>query len=81
MLFWPVRQRTQRIVVECKVRRRDGLEATIRRGLEQTASYMDRCGADEGHLVVFDRGPRAWREKIFSREDRCRGLPIRVWGV
>ena len=34
-------------------------------GLEQMAAYMDRCGATEGWLVIFDRGPgRSWDEKI-----------------
>ena len=31
------------------------LEATVERGVEQTLGYMGRCGAEEGHLVVFDR--------------------------
>jgi len=31
------------------------LEELICEGLEQTTGYVDRCGADEGHLVIFDR--------------------------
>ena len=31
------------------------LEQTVAEGLEQTAEYMDRCAAEEGHLVIFDR--------------------------
>ena len=42
-------------MVECKLLR-GSLETTLRKGLEQTAGYMDRCGAEAGHLVVFDRG-------------------------
>jgi hypothetical protein len=45
-------------------------EALIREGLGQTAGYMDRCGADEGHLVIFDRNPSsAWEEKIWRRAE------------
>ena len=48
----------RRFVIECKVLRdsdRKSLEATVERGVEQTLGYMGRCGAEEGHLVVFDR--------------------------
>ena len=60
---------TQRFVVECKVRReRDGLETVIREGVAQTAAYLDRCGAEEGHLVVMDQDDgKTWEEKIFRR--------------
>ena len=59
----------QRFVVECKVRReRDGLETVIREGVAQTAAYLDRCGAEEGHLVVMDQDEgKTWEEKIFRR--------------
>ena len=48
----------ERFVVECKVLRdsdRKSLARTVERGLEQTLGYMAKCGAGEGHLVVFDR--------------------------
>ena len=48
----------ERFVVECKVLRdtdRKSLAWTIDRGVEQTLGYMAQCGAEEGHLVVFDR--------------------------
>ena len=48
----------ERFVVECKVLRdtdRKSLAWTIERGVEQTLGYMAQCGAEEGHLVVFDR--------------------------
>ena len=48
----------QRIVIECKVLRssdRKSLEGTMERGVEQTLGYMKKCGAAEGHLVLFDR--------------------------
>ena len=71
----------QRVVVECKVVRR-GLEATLAEGLPQTAAYMDRWGADEGHLAVFDRTPEMdWSEKLFRREEHYEGRGITVWGM
>ena len=60
---------TQRFVVECKVRReRDDLETVIREGVAQTAAYLDRCRAEEGHLLVVDEDEgKTWDEKIFQR--------------
>ena len=48
----------ERLGVECKVPRdsdRKSLAGVIESGVEQTAGYMEKCGAEEGHLVVFDR--------------------------
>ena len=82
LIVWPHGGRDRRFVVECKVRR-DGLERTIREGVEQTRGYMDRCGAESGHLVVFDRSEtRTWEEKIFRRRESARGAaPVTVWGM
>ena len=62
---------------------RGGLAATLREGVEQTARCMDRCAAEEGHLVVFDRSEgKAWEEKVFRREESSRdGRTIVVWGM
>ena len=49
----------RKFVIECKVLRKS-LERTIRDGLEQTAAYMDRCAAEAGLLVIFDRGEAPW---------------------
>ncbi len=57
----------QKEVIECKLRR-NGLNRTIETGLKQVIEYMDRCGVDEGHLVIFDRSKeRSWNEKIILR--------------
>ena len=83
LILWPHGGFTHRFVVECKVRR-DGLERTVREGLEQTRGYMDRCGAESGHLVIFDPSQaRTWEEKIFRREAPVGGgrAPITVWGM
>ena len=80
LIVWPQPERVSRFVIECKVLH-DSLERTIRDGIAQTSDYMDRCGADEGHLVVFDRGKRRWADKIFRRSEEVGGVSIGVWGM
>lgn len=59
-----------------------GLERTIDEGLTQTAGYLDRCAADAGHLVVFDRHPdKRWEDKVFHRPETRDGVDIHVWGM
>ena len=73
--------RADRIVIECKVLY-VSLERTIADGLEQTAAYMDRCAAREGHLVIVDRSAgKSWNEKVFHRRTASRGVTIDVWGM
>ena len=81
LLSWPRGDEWSRFVVECKVL--DGSrEETERRGLEQTAAYMDRCDAEAGHLVIFDRSEeRSWGEKIYRKPAEGTGRPITIWGV
>ena len=51
-------------------------------GMEQTRGYMDRCGAEAGHLIVFDRAPdRPWSDKIFRYAPAGDGAPVTVWGM
>ena len=81
LLSWPRGDGWSRFVVECKVLR-GRRKATERRGLEQTAAYMDLCGAEAGHLVIFDRNEeRSWEEKIYRRETESVGRPITIWGA
>ena len=84
LIEWPEGECLRKYVVECKVRHdRRGLERTVTDGVEQTAAYMERCGAEAGHLVVFDRGEeRSWDEKVF-RDSRTadNGAQIAVWGM
>ncbi len=71
----------QRVVIECKLLH-GSLAATLGKGLRQTRAYMDRAGADEGHLVIFDRTEgRTWDERIFCREEEEGGKRITVWGM
>ena len=81
LIVWPQGGRERRFVVELKVRRGE-LERTVAEGTKQTRAYVDRCGAEAGHLVVFDRAPeRSWKEKIFRRAPSGDGTPVTVWGM
>ncbi len=70
-------------VIECKVVGvKSGLQRAIREGLQQTAWYMDRCGTQSGHLVVFDMRPgRSWEERVFRKDPDPDENPITVWGM
>ncbi|MDR0490152.1 MAG: hypothetical protein LBH28_02745 [Oscillospiraceae bacterium] len=71
----------QRIVIETKLLR-GALETDMTRGLEQTADYARRVGADESNLIIFDRNmERPWDEKIWRRDERFGNLTITVWGA
>ena len=82
LIVWPQGERTRQFVIECKILHKS-LEQTIAEGVEQTAEYMDRCAAEAGHLVIFDRREgRRWDDKVF-RERRVsdRGTEIDIWGM
>ena len=74
---------TRKHVIELKVAREGrGPERQVREGLEQTAAYMDRCGAESGHLVVFDTRPgRSWEERLYRRDERVGDKAVTVWGA
>jgi hypothetical protein len=81
LLVWPHDKGEKRIVIELKILHKS-LEKTIHEGLEQTFQYMDRCGADQGHLVIFDRDEnKSWDDKIFHRKETFKGQSIGVWGM
>ncbi len=86
-LEWPLDEAqgflgpVQRVVLELKILY-NSLEATIEEGLAKTAAYADQCGAEEAHLIVFDRrAERAWDDKIFHHCALAGGRMIGVWGV
>ena len=82
LVVWPHGKRMRRFVIECKILHKSP-EQTIYDGLERTAGYMDRCGAESGNLVIFDRDERkSWDEKLFCRrESAVGGVDIHVWGM
>ena len=82
LIVWPQAERTRKFVIECKILHKS-LNQTIAEGLDQTAEYMDRCDAEAGHLVIFDRREgRRWEDKVF-RERRASdsGAEIDIWGL
>ena len=84
LLVWPVggdRDRSQKVVIECKVLH-GGFERTLSEGLAQTRAYMDRCATAEGHLVLFDRSEgTSWDDRVYRREETEGGAPVTVWGM
>ena len=42
---------------------------------------MDRCVADAGHLVIFDRRDGAWEDKVFHRRESVGAADVHVWGM
>ncbi len=73
--------RPQLIVIELKILH-GKLETTITEGVKQTWEYMDKCGAGEGHLIIFDRSQdKSWADKIFKRKRTHMKQVIQVWGM
>ena len=79
-LAFPYPGGVQRIVLELKIRK-GTRQATIDKALPQIKNYMDQCGADEGHLVIFDQTDADWAEKIFDDQTTHAGALIRIWGM
>ena len=72
----------RRFVIECKVLRasdRRSMEATIERGMEQTLGYMEKCSAEEGHLVVFDRRKEPSARERLGEDLERDGRRVTVW--
>lgn len=81
LVIWPYETSTQEVVIEMKLRY-GSLETTISKGLKQTFSYMDKCGTNEGYLLIFDRDPgKTWEEKIFKQDHSCNDVPIPVYAM
>ncbi len=50
--------------------------------LEQTWGYMDKCGTDEGYLLIFDRSSKlSWSKKIFKKTRTYQGHPVKIYGM
>ena len=67
-------------MIECKILS-GSLDKTLEKGSAQTEGYMDRCAAAEGHVVIFDRSKKSWKEKVYRRIEEFDGTPIEVWGM
>ena len=87
LIIWPAAGKreipagTQKVFIECKLLH-GSLEATLQAGISQTRAYMERAGAEEGHLVIFDCSTdTSWDEKTYRREEQSNGKRITVWGA
>lgn len=80
LVAWPPIGGISKFVVGCTTLR-DSLEWTLGKALPQTAGYMNRSDAKEGHLVIFDRSEKPWTEKAFRRSESFNGARIEVWGM
>ena len=77
-------QNKQIVVLELKlIYRNDGADTVVGKGVQQTAGYMQRFAASEGHLLLFDRRKdKSWDERIWVKQEQsAAGKAIIVWGL
>ena len=77
-------QHKQIVVLELKlIHRNDGADTVLTKGLVQTAAYMDRFNASEGHLLLFDRRKdKSWDERLWVKQETAPdGKKVTVWGL
>jgi len=72
----------QKVLVELKLYRpeKQRLESVIESGIEQSMEYADTFGAEEIHLVIFNRSDAPWDEKIRFEEHDFADRTVGVWG-
>ncbi len=85
ILEWPLNEvqgffgPVQRVVIELKIQRGD-LNRLLEDGYAQIRDYADGCGAEEAHLVVFNRNPEtSWNDKLWFKPPQAPGEPY-AWG-
>jgi hypothetical protein len=71
----------QRIVIELKLKHNRKLETVIEKGLRQTAQYVDKTGAQEAYLIIFDQENENWDEKLFVENRTYQNKLITVFGM
>src|SRR6056297_792212 len=71
----------QRIVIELKLKHNYSLETVMDEGLKQTSAYVNKTGAKEAYLIIFDQENPNWEEKIFTEKREYNGLAITVFGM
>jgi len=81
LVTWFFERKRQEAVIELKIKY-DSLEKTIKKGLKQTAKYMDKCGTSEGYLVIFDRDDKkTWDDRTFQKKGSYNGYSIEIMGM
>ncbi|MEN9374805.1 MAG: hypothetical protein RIR79_2357, partial [Pseudomonadota bacterium] len=86
---WPVDEEkgfygeVQRIVIELKLlKSNSSLVAVQKVGIPQTVEYAQTIGADEAHLVIFDRRPnKPWSKRIWKKTTQHDGWTLGIWGA
>jgi AAA-like domain len=86
---WPVNEEhgflgeVQRIVLELKLWKKGSLDAVLAEGQPQTVGYARQCGAEQAHLIVFDRRakPAPWDKRIWQRRSTHDGWALGLWGA
>jgi hypothetical protein len=69
----------QKYPIEIKILRNS---KSLPDGLKQLSGYMDKVGASEGWLVLFDRSAeKTWDEKVYMRAEECKGKRITIAGA
>jgi len=71
----------QKVVIELKLRHHNSLEKVIEDGLGQMAKYVDKTGAKEAYLIIFDQDNDNWDERIFIETRQFNNLYITVFGM
>src|SRR6056297_3165894 len=71
----------QRIVIELKLKHNYSLETVMDEGLKQTTAYVNKTGAKEAYLIIFDQENPNWEEKVFTEKREYNGLAITVFGM
>ena len=70
----------QRVVIELKILR-GKLSTEIINALEQSCEYADKAGADEVHIIFFDRDKkRSWDDKIWHKTEKHKDRVVDIWG-
>jgi hypothetical protein len=58
------------------------LVAVQKVGIPQTVEYAQTIGADEAHLMIFDRRPnKPWSKRIWKKTTQHEGWTLGVWGA
>src|SRR6056297_3469774 len=71
----------QKIVIELKLKHKYSMETVMEEGLKQTSAYVNKTGAKEAYLIIFDQENPNWEEKVFTEKREYNGLAITVFGM
>ena len=86
---WPTDQQkgfsgpVQKVVIELKILHKGrNLDTLMQEGLKQTTDYADKSGAEEAHLIIFNRQKNVpWERKISYKAMNYENRIIGIWGA